>query len=65
MLGLIIAASAAVAFGGPLALGPAFAQAQAKEAPEKHFDAKGKQPSMYTIELRKGVSATLQRIVSA
>ena len=25
----------------------------------QHFDAKGKQPSMYTIELRKGVSATL------
>ena len=44
------------AFGGPLA-----AQEKAPDpAPgEKHFDAKGKQPSIYTIEVRQGVSATL------
>ena len=56
---LTIAVGAAVAFGGPLALSSGVAWAQATDPGEKHFDAKGKQPSMYTIELRKGVSATL------
>jgi alkyl sulfatase BDS1-like metallo-beta-lactamase superfamily hydrolase len=58
----MIAAGAVVAFGSPLAFNPGFAQAQATSpggGGEQHFDAKGKQPSMYTIELRKGVSATL------
>jgi alkyl sulfatase BDS1-like metallo-beta-lactamase superfamily hydrolase len=50
---------AALAFGGALALRPAVAQAQAPSQDEQHFDAKGKQPSMHTIQLRKGVSATL------
>lgn len=49
----------AVALDVPLALNPCVAQAQATNADEKHFDAKGNMPSMYTIELRKGVSATL------
>jgi alkyl sulfatase BDS1-like metallo-beta-lactamase superfamily hydrolase len=55
----MIAAGAVVAFGSPLAFNPGVAQAQATSPGEQHFDAKGKQPSMYTIELRKGVSATL------
>ena len=61
ILGLTIAAGAAVAFGGLLALDPGGAQAQAADpAPAaQHFDPKGNLPSMYTIELRKGVSATL------
>jgi alkyl sulfatase BDS1-like metallo-beta-lactamase superfamily hydrolase len=54
---LMIAAGAA-AFGGP-SFNPGVAQAQATSPGEKHFDAKGNLPSMYTIELRKGVSATL------
>ena len=61
--GLMLAAGAAVAFGGLLALDPGGAQAQAADpapAPAaQHFDPKGNLPSMYTIELRKGVSATL------
>jgi hypothetical protein len=55
----MLAAGAAVAFASPLALNPGVAQAQAANPAEQHFDAMGKQPSMYTIELRKGVSATL------
>jgi len=55
-LTLIIAAGA---FGAPLYLNPGPVRAQEASPGEKHFDAKGKQPSMYTIELRKGVSATL------
>jgi alkyl sulfatase BDS1-like metallo-beta-lactamase superfamily hydrolase len=57
--GLMIAAGAAVAFCVSIALKPGVAQAQATDAAEKHFDAKGILPSTYTIELRKGVSATL------
>ena len=44
---------------GAAAFNPGAAQAQATSPGEKHFDAKGNLPSMYTIELRKGVSATL------
>ena len=58
ILGLMIAAGAAVAFG-PLALDAGVAQAQTTDPVAKHFDPKGNLPSMYTIELRKGVSATL------
>ena len=50
---------AAAGFTGFLALDAGAAQAQAATATPKHFDPKGNLPSTYTIELRKGVSATL------
>ena len=60
LIGLLVAAGAAVAFCGPVALGVASARAQpAPTAAGAHFDPKGNPPSTYTIELRKGVSATL------
>jgi alkyl sulfatase BDS1-like metallo-beta-lactamase superfamily hydrolase len=55
-VGMMIAAG--VAFGGALALSLGLAQAQTTN-PEKHFDPKGNPPSIFTIELRNGVSATL------
>ena len=57
--GLLVAAGAAAALCGPLALGAATAHAQAPTAAPKHFDPKGSLPSTYTIELRNGVLATL------
>ena len=56
---LMIVAGAAVTFGGPLGLDSGRALAQATSPAEKHFDPKGNLPSRYTIELRKGVYATL------
>jgi alkyl sulfatase BDS1-like metallo-beta-lactamase superfamily hydrolase len=57
--GFIATAAAAIAFTGPLVLGKGNAYAQATTAEPKHFDPKGTLPSTYTIELRKGVTATL------
>ncbi|MCC6608917.1 MAG: MBL fold metallo-hydrolase [Burkholderiales bacterium] len=58
-----LAAAAAAVCAGPAALAqPALAQGAAVGAPTaqvQHFDAKGSLPSTFTIELRKGVSATL------
>ena len=59
LAGLMAAAGTAVVFTGSLALGAGAAHAQAPTAAPKHFDPKGTLPSTYTIELRKGVSATL------
>jgi alkyl sulfatase BDS1-like metallo-beta-lactamase superfamily hydrolase len=44
---------------GSLAFDGGAAQAQDATAAPKHFDPKGSLPSTYTMELRKGVSATL------
>jgi len=53
------AAAAAYALGASvLAFGSA-ALAQGTAGAPAHFDPKGKQPSTYTLELRKGVAATL------
>jgi alkyl sulfatase BDS1-like metallo-beta-lactamase superfamily hydrolase len=62
--GLIAAASAAVAFGAPLAFIASVAHAQgaavgAPPAQVKHFDPNGRLPSTFTLELRKGIAATL------
>jgi linear primary-alkylsulfatase len=62
--GLIAAAYAAVAFFAPLAFNLGVAQAQGAgvglpPAQVKHFDSKGNPPSTFTLELRKGVAATL------
>ena len=62
--GLIVAASAAVAFFASLAfnLDAALAQGAGVGLPPaqvKHFDTKGNPPSTFTLELRKGVTATL------
>ncbi len=62
--GLIVAASAAVAFFAPLAFNVGAAQAQGAgvehpPAQVKHFDPNGNLPSTFTLELRKGVTATL------
>ena len=62
--GAIAAASAAVAFASPLAFGATAAHAQGASvglppAQVKHFDPKGSPPSKFTLELRKGVTATL------
>ena len=56
----IAAVGAAVALmESALAFDAGAAHAQAAAATPKHFDPKGNLPSTYTIELRKGVSATL------
>ena len=62
--GLIVAASAAVALCAPLTFNAGVAQAQGAgvgrpPAQVKHFDPNGKLPSTFTLELRKGVTATL------
>ncbi len=57
--GMIAAVGAAVALIGPLVLDVGAAHAQDATAMPKHFDPKGSLPSTYTMELRKGVSATL------
>lgn len=62
--GLIVAASTAVAFFASLAFNLAAAQAQGAgvglpPAEVKHFDPNGNPPSTFTLELRKGVTATL------
>ncbi len=62
--GLIVAAGAAAAFFASLAFisGAAQAQGAGVEHPPaevKHFDAAGNPPSTFTLELRKGVTATL------
>ena len=62
--GLIVAASAAVAFFAPIAFNLDAAPAQGAgvglpSAQVKHFDTKGNPPSTFTLELRKGVTATL------
>jgi alkyl sulfatase BDS1-like metallo-beta-lactamase superfamily hydrolase len=62
--GLIAAASAAVAFFASLAFDVVAAQAQGAgvgrpPAQVKHFDPNGNLPSTFTLELRKGVTATL------
>jgi hypothetical protein len=51
LLGAISGASVAASGGGVVA-NPGAAEG-------KHFHPKGKMPSKYTIELRKGISATL------
>ena len=62
--GWMIAASTAAVLFAPLAFnaGAAHAQGAAVGHPPaqvKHFDPKGNLPSTYTLELRKGVTATL------
>ncbi len=62
--GLIVAAGAAVAFFASLAFTSGAAQAQGAgvehpPAEVKHFDPNGNPPSTFTLELRKGVTATL------
>ncbi len=63
-LGWIVAASAALASFAPLAFNVGTAQAQGAgverpPAQVRHFDPNGKLPSTFTLELRKGVTATL------
>ncbi|MFO1396487.1 MAG: alkyl sulfatase dimerization domain-containing protein [Burkholderiales bacterium] len=53
------AAAGAWTLAASLVAGSAMAQAQAARDGSVHFDPKGKQPSTYTLELRKGVAATL------
>jgi len=62
--GLIVAAGAAVAFFASLAFNFGGAQTQGAgvehpPAEVKHFDPAGNPPSTFTLELRKGVTATL------
>src|SRR5271169_29948 len=62
--GLIVAASTAVALCALLAFNVGAAQAQGAgvglpPAQVKHFDTNGNPPSTFTLELRKGVAATL------
>jgi alkyl sulfatase BDS1-like metallo-beta-lactamase superfamily hydrolase len=57
--GLVAAMVAAIALTGSLALEQGAPYAQTMLATPNHFDPKGTLPSTYTIELRKGVSATL------
>jgi alkyl sulfatase BDS1-like metallo-beta-lactamase superfamily hydrolase len=62
--GLIAVACTAVAMLAPLAVNADAAQAQGAgvgnpPAELKHFDSNGKPPSTFTLELRKGVTATL------
>jgi linear primary-alkylsulfatase len=56
---LLIVVGGAFAFGGHLLVDQYAARAQAVTDAPKHFDPKGNLPSQFTIELRKGVSATL------
>jgi alkyl sulfatase BDS1-like metallo-beta-lactamase superfamily hydrolase len=61
---LTVAAGSAVAFCAPLALHTVAAHAQgaaagAPPAQVKHFDPNGRLPSTFTLELRKGIAATL------
>ena len=63
-LDFIAAASTVVAFFAPLTFNAGVAQAQGAgvgrpPAQVKHFDSNGKLPSTFTLELRKGVTATL------
>ena len=53
------AAAGAWTLVASLVAGSAIAHAQAARDGSVHFDPKGKQPSTYTLELRKGVAATL------
>jgi alkyl sulfatase BDS1-like metallo-beta-lactamase superfamily hydrolase len=57
--GLVATVVAAIALSVSLALEQGSAGAQGLPATPNHFDPKGTLPSTYTIELRKGVSATL------
>ena len=60
LTGLLVAACAVAAFCGAFVLNAGSALAQTDHAAAgPHFDPKGTLPSTYTIELRKGVSATL------
>jgi alkyl sulfatase BDS1-like metallo-beta-lactamase superfamily hydrolase len=52
-------AIAAIALCGSMTLAAGAAHAQGSNSGAKHFDPKGNLPSTFTIELRKGVSATL------
>ena len=56
---VLVAAGTVLAFGVDLPLDRNFAHAQGTAVRTEHFDPKGNLPSKYTIELRKGVSATL------
>ena len=56
---VLVAAGTVLAFGVDLPLDRNFARAQGTAVRTEHFDPKGNLPSKYTIELRKGVSATL------
>src|SRR5271169_1680299 len=61
---LIAAATVTVALVGSLAFQVTSAQAQGAAvgnppAQVKHFDPNGKEPSTFTLELRKGITATL------
>ena len=58
-IGMLAAAGAVFALAGPLALDDGAARAQGTPSAMKHFDPKGSLPSKYTIELRKGIAATL------
>ena len=58
-IGLLAAAGAVLAFAGHLGAGRRRGPRQGTPSTIKHFDPKGKLPSKFTIELRKGVSATL------
>ena len=55
----LAAVGSAIALIGPLALQIRAAHAQQVPATPKHFDSKGNPPTTFTMELRKGVSATL------
>jgi alkyl sulfatase BDS1-like metallo-beta-lactamase superfamily hydrolase len=57
--GLVATVGSAIALTGSLTLQQRPAQAQEVPATTKHFDPKGHPPSTFTMELRKGVSATL------
>jgi len=57
--GPVLTVGAAIALTALLALEQDHAGAQGVPATPNHFDPKGTLPSTYTIELRKGVSATL------
>jgi len=57
--GVIAAVGAVVALTCSLAFDGGAAHAQDASAAPKHFDPKGSLPSTYTMELRKGVTATL------
>jgi alkyl sulfatase BDS1-like metallo-beta-lactamase superfamily hydrolase len=55
----LIVVGGALAFGGNLPLDQYTAHAETATDTPKHFDSKGNLPSQFTIELRKGLTATL------
>jgi alkyl sulfatase BDS1-like metallo-beta-lactamase superfamily hydrolase len=56
---LLVVVGGALAFGGHLPLDQYTAHAETLTDTPKHFDPKGNLPSQFTIELRKGITATL------